>query len=69
MPRVFAIARWAWCAKNASRWLPLYAIAKILPSLGLSQLNIAYYASLANFYTIYDLRRLKLGQNNLYLGL
>lgn len=47
---------------------PLYAIAKaLLPNLGLSQLNIAYYASLANFYTIYDLRRFKSGQTNLYL--
>jgi TnpA family transposase len=47
---------------------PLYATAKtLLPSLDLSQLNIAYYASLANFYTIYDLRRFKPGQTNLYL--
>jgi len=47
---------------------PLYAIAKtLLPSLDISQLNIAYYANLANFYTIYDLRRLKFGQANLYL--
>jgi TnpA family transposase len=47
---------------------PLYAIAKaLLPSLDLSQLNIAYYASLANFYTIYDLRRFKPSQTNLYL--
>ena len=47
---------------------PLYAIAKaLLPSLDISQLNIAYYACLANFYTIYDLRRLKPGQTNLYL--
>ena len=47
---------------------PLYAIAKaLLPSLDLSQLNIAYYASLANFYTIYDLRRFRPGQTNLYL--
>jgi TnpA family transposase len=47
---------------------PLYAIAKaLLPKLELSQLNIAYYASLANFYTIYDLRRLKSGQTYLYL--
>ena len=47
---------------------PLYAIAKaLLPSLDLSQLNIAYYASLANFYTIYDLRRFKPGQTHLYL--
>jgi hypothetical protein len=47
---------------------PLYAIAKpLLPSLSLSQLNIAYYASLADYYTIYDLRRLKSGQCHLYL--
>lgn len=47
---------------------PLYAIAKtLLPRLDLSQLNIAYYASLANFYSIYDLRRLKPGQTHLYL--
>ena len=47
---------------------PLYAIAKtLLPSLDISQLNIAYYASLANFYSIYDLRRLKVGQTHLYL--
>ena len=46
----------------------MYAIAKaLLPSLDLSQLNIAYYASLANFYTIYDLRRFSPGQSNLYL--
>ena len=47
---------------------PLYAIAKaLLPTLDISQLNIAYYASLANFYTIYDLRRFKPGQTHLYL--
>ena len=47
---------------------PLYTIAKtLLPSFDLSQLNIAYYASLANFYTISDLRRFKSGQTNLYL--
>jgi len=47
---------------------PLYVIAKaLLPNLNISQLNIAYYASLANFYSIYDLRRLKAGQTNLYL--
>lgn len=41
----------------------------LLPSLGLSQLNlnIAYYASLVDYYTIYDLRRLKPGQCHLYL--
>lgn len=47
---------------------PVYTVAKaLLPTLGLSQLNIAYYASLANFYTIYDLRRFKPGQTYLYL--
>jgi hypothetical protein len=47
---------------------PLYGYAKSqLPKLEISQINIAYYASLANFYTIYDLRRLKPGQTHLYL--
>ena len=41
---------------------PLYAIAKkLLPGLGISQCNIAYYASLANFYTVYDLPRFRSG--------
>ena len=47
---------------------PLYAIAKkLLPHLDVSQCNIAYYASLANFYTVYDLRRFKPAKTNLYL--
>jgi hypothetical protein len=47
---------------------PLYRIAKsLLPSFGISQQNLHYYASLANFYTVYDLRRLKVEQTNLYL--
>ncbi|MGO8789212.1 MAG: Tn3 family transposase [Terriglobia bacterium] len=47
---------------------PLYVTAKaLLPSLDISQLNIAYYADLADYYTIYDLRRLKPSQCNLYL--
>ena len=46
----------------------LYRIAKdLLPKLGISQQNILYYASLANFYTVYDLRRLRPEQTNLYL--
>jgi TnpA family transposase len=46
----------------------LYSIAKgLLPKLGISQQNILYYASLANFYTVYDLRRLRPEQTNLYL--
>ncbi len=47
---------------------PLYRLAKVLlPKLEISQQNHHYYASLANFYTIYDLRRLKPGQTYLYL--
>lgn len=39
----------------------------ILPALNISQQNLLYYASLANFYTVYDLRNLKPGQTRLYL--
>src|ERR1039457_3420202 len=47
---------------------PLYQPAKVLlPSLEISQQNRNYYASLANYYTIYDLRRLRPGQTYLYL--
>jgi hypothetical protein len=47
---------------------PLYRIAKaLLPSLAISQQNLHYYAGLANFYTVYDLRRLKSEQTHLYL--
>jgi len=47
---------------------PLYQIAKtLLPTLGISQQNLRYYAGLANFYTVYDLRRLKSEQTLLYL--
>lgn len=47
---------------------PLYRLAKVLlPKFGISQQNLAYYASLAHYYTIYDLRRLKPGQTYLYL--
>lgn len=46
----------------------LYQIAKtLLPKLAISQQNLHYYASLANFYTVYDLRRLKPEQTHLYL--
>ena len=46
----------------------LYRIAKtLLPKLAISQQNLHYYASLANFYTVYDLRRLKPAQTHLYL--
>lgn len=54
-------------AKRA-RLEPLYRIAKVLlPKLAISQQNLNYYASLANFYTVYDLRRLKPEQTYLYL--
>lgn len=47
---------------------PLYTIAKALvPKLGISQQNLRYYASLASFYTVYDLRRLRPEQTQLYL--
>jgi TnpA family transposase len=47
---------------------PLYRAAKaLLPKLEISQQNLNHYASLANFYTIYDLRRMKAEQANLYL--
>ena len=41
---------------------PLYLVAKsLLPRLDISQQNLDYYAGLANYYTIYDLRRINLG--------
>ena len=47
---------------------PLHRVAKTCcRKLGISQQNVAYYASLAHYYTIYDLRRMKPGQSNLYL--
>ena len=47
---------------------PLYKIAQqILPCLDISQQNIDYYASLAHYYTIYDLDRFEEEQTYLYL--
>ena len=47
---------------------PIYRIAKkLLPELGVSQQNLRHYAALANFYTVYDLRRMKPEQAHLYL--
>lgn len=40
---------------------------EILPALNISQQNLLYYASLVNFYTVYDLRSLKPEQTRLYL--
>ena len=54
--------------EKRSALAPLYRAAKeALPKLGISQRNAGYYASLANYYSIYDLRRLKPEQTNLYL--
>jgi hypothetical protein len=54
--------------EKRARLQPLYRIAKtLLPTLAISQQNLHYYASLANFYTVYDLRRLKPRQTHLYL--
>jgi hypothetical protein len=45
--------------EKRARLEPFYRIAKtLLPQLAVSQQNLHYYASLANFYTVYDLRRL-----------
>jgi TnpA family transposase len=47
---------------------PLFQVAKdAVPRLEVSQQNVGYYASLATYYTIYDLRRLKPEQAHLYL--
>jgi TnpA family transposase len=47
---------------------PLHRIAKaLLPQLGISQQNLLYYASLANFYTVHDMRNLKPERTQLYL--
>lgn len=38
---------------------PLYEQAKkVLPQLEVSQQNLRYYASLANYHSVYELRRL-----------
>ena len=47
---------------------PLYKTAKIImPHLDISQQNIAHYASLVHFYTLYDLKRFEKEQTYLYL--
>jgi hypothetical protein len=54
--------------EKRARLEPLYRIAKtLLPEFAVSQQNLLYYASLANFYTVYDLRRFKPEQTHLYL--
>jgi len=47
---------------------PLHRVAKgLLKPLDISQQNITYYASLIHYYTVFDLRRMKVGQSYLYL--
>ena len=54
--------------EKRARLEPLYRIAMaLLPRLAISQQNLHYYASLANFYTVHDLRSLKPEQTHLYL--
>ena len=54
--------------EKRSALAPLYRAAKeALPKLDISQQNVGYYASLATYYSIYDLRRLKPEQTHLYL--
>jgi len=54
--------------EKRSALAPLHRAAKeALPKLDISQQNVGYYSSLATYYSIYDLRRLKLEQTHLYL--
>jgi TnpA family transposase len=47
---------------------PLHHAAKeLLPRLEISRQNLLYYASLVNYYTVFDLRRLRPEQTHLYL--
>lgn len=47
---------------------PLYYFTKeLIPKLDISRQNILYYGSLVNFYTIYELHRLKHKHSYLYL--
>ena len=47
---------------------PLHHAAKeLLPRLEISRQNLLYYASLVNYYTVFDLRRLRPEQTRLYL--
>ena len=54
--------------EKRARLEPLFRTAKaLLPRLAISQQNPHYYANLANFYTVHDLRGLKPEQTHLYL--
>jgi len=63
--------RWRQMAREREKraiLAPLYHVARVLlPTLGISQQNFLYFASLANFYTVHDLRNLKTEQTWLYL--
>lgn len=63
--------RWRQMARERekrARLEPLYRAARqLLPQLAISQQNLHHYASMAHFYTVYDLRRMKAEQANLYL--
>jgi len=68
MPRISAGVRWPREREKRTLLEPLHRIAKaLLPKLDVSQQNLLYYASLANFYTVHDLRHLKSEQTYLYL--
>lgn len=47
---------------------PLYNLAKeLIPKLDISKQNLIYYGNLVNYYTIYELRRLKFHRSYLFL--
>src|SRR3954470_7308025 len=67
-PRLPQCRHWTATQDGRTDLTPIEPSAKaLLPKLDISQQNIAYYASLAHYYTIYDLRRLKPEQTHLYL--
>lgn len=63
--------RWRQMARERDKRIKissLYQTAKhLIPKLEISQQNLLHYASLINFYSIYDLRNLKVEQTQLYL--
>ena len=64
----FGYRRMALEREKRSALRPLYRAAKeALPRLDISQQNVGYYASLATYYSIYDLRRLQPEQTHLFL--
>ena len=64
----FGYRRMALEREKRSALRPLYRAAKeVWPRLDISQQNVGYYASLASYYSIYDLRRLQPEQTHLFL--